>query len=147
MQTFTNSDRLLRKFICSIMPCDYLQLITRTRSYRGYYVVNTKSLKDSPVIKGHWIVLLLRHGNFRLFDPLGFSGRQLYNECLKRFIRKNVSVWNYEQFQPLDSMQCGYYCLLFMYMDCRGYSNDMIKNTLTEITDIVPICNQLFCMN
>ena len=81
------------------------------------FVVNT----DTKNKKGeHWIAIYFRDkDNSIFFDPMGFSPK--YHKFL-RYLKQHSKTyeWNDQQIQGLLSINCGYFCVLFIQKISRN---------------------------
>ena len=78
---------------------------------------------------GHWIVLVVADDGCEIFDSLGTSDVSGYGE---EEITQFVKMYNCHFVNDvlLSSIDCGYFCLLFCYYKCTGYST---HQTIAEL--------------
>ena len=91
----------------------------------GYYIVN---LNDSTQPGSHWVVIHVRPGAKPLeyFDSFGMNAP---NEVVELTDTLGVKyIYNSTQYQDLNSVLCGYWCLYFVNESRKGKAYyDIIK--------------------
>ena len=88
-------------------------------SYPCGFVVNTDNKKEAGE---HWVAIYFYDRNKSIFfDPMGFSPK--YHK-FQKYIKKHSKEyeWNDQQIQSLSSINCGYFCVLFIQKISRNYS-------------------------
>lgn len=90
-----------------------------------------------PRGSGHWLVVTLTGHDAEIFDCLGDVELSTYGEEMLNFTKTlHCSKVNSEL---LDVVNCGYYCLMFVYHKSRGYSTaeclDLLKSVRHCIKD------------
>ena len=107
-------------------------------------IVNTDKTTDPGT---HWLAIYLdtdRRGEF--FDPFGLP--PLFKE-LFHFLENHCPAgyrYNTQTLQnvALQSTTCGQYCLLYVFLRCKGYAfNDMLtlfSGTNTALNDLLVRC-------
>ena len=86
----------------------------------GFYIVN----KDKSFMRGkHWVVYFKNDKHVEFFDSCGQNG-YYYNMC-------ESDVFNNINLQGKLPV-CGYYCLCYCIMRCRGISIKNIIKTLAK---------------
>jgi hypothetical protein len=84
----------------------------------GIYIVNSAK---SFLPGRHWVVYYVRNGSIEFFDSLGKNGEY--------YSLKNCSVFN-DRLLQRDMPVCGYYCIYYCLLRCRGISMCCIVNSL-----------------
>lgn len=81
-------------------------------------IVNTD---DSNEKGEHWVAIFLNKRDGSYFDSFGLA--PLHQDFI-RFMDHHCDNWNYSSntLQQLTSSTCGYYCILFVLMRCKGFS-------------------------
>ena len=85
----------------------------------GYYIVN---LNDSTQPGSHWVVINVRAppNLMEYFDSFGLNAP---HEVVELSERMGVNYWyNSTQYQDLNSVLCGYWCLYFVNESRKGKS-------------------------
>lgn len=98
-----------------VISRDQISLIDRL----GYYIVN---LNDSTQPGSHWVVIHVRPGAKPLeyFDSFGMNAP---NEVVELSDTLGVNyIYNSTQYQDLNSVLCGYWCLYFVNESRKGRS-------------------------
>ena len=88
-------------------------------SYPCGFVVNTDNKNKTGE---HWVAIYFYDRNKSIFfDPMGFSPK--YHK-FQKYIKKHSKEyeWNDQQIQSLSSINCGYFCVLFIQKISRNYS-------------------------
>ena len=70
----------------------------------------------------HWIAIYFdKRENSEFFDSYG-NGPDYYG--IKDYLEKNSKriVWNKKCIQSIDSVYCGFYCILYLISKCKGRS-------------------------
>lgn len=79
---------------------------------------------------GHWLLLVVSHGCVEVFDTLGLVSVETYGEEMVNFTKRyKCTLVNTEL---LDTMHCGYYCLLYAYHRSRGYSATEVMTIIKD---------------
>ena len=97
-------------------PQAFRGVISRDQIYslidrQGYYIVN---LNDSTQPGSHWVVINVRAppNPIEYFDSFGLNAP---NEVVELSERMGVNyLYNSTQYQDLNSVLCGYWCLYFV---------------------------------
>jgi hypothetical protein len=106
-------DAILRNKFIGVFSADTYAYINE-----GFYIVNT----DTSDLKGsHWVVYYVQNGITEFFDSCGKNG--YYYGMEKGELFNNVVL---QGSLPV----CGYYCLYFCLLRCRGISMHSIVNNL-----------------
>ena len=106
--------KINRKVFRGVISRDQIALIDKT----GYYIVN---LNDSTQPGSHWVVIYVRgSGPLEYFDSFGLDAP---NEVVELTDRLGVYyIYNSTQYQDLNSVLCGYWCLYFVNESRKGKS-------------------------
>ena len=99
----------------SVISRDQITLIAKP----GYYIVN---LNDSTQPGSHWVALRVRAppNPMEYFDSFGLNAPHEVVE-LSETLRVNY-LYNRTQYQDLNSVLCGYWCLYFVNESRKGRS-------------------------
>lgn len=129
-------------FVMAVMPSTGLNHV-RSDSKERCYIINVRG-RHSPsrMVFGHWIVLVTVHGRaVEVFDSLGPQG--FYNKDIKTFFSK----YGHQSINTvlLDTKNCGFYCLAYVYYRSRGVNPEKVLNILKSMQDIKNECQSLFC--
>ena len=91
----------------------------------GIYIVNTQP----SYLKGsHWVVYYMENGLLEFFDSYGKNGVS--------YGLKNSITFNTRTLQQNIS-SCGYYCLYYSLLRCRGISlYRIVRSLLNNVCDI-----------
>ena len=97
------------------------QILSIVNAKRGYYIVN---LNDSTQPGSHWVVIHVRSKStgqlLEYFDSFGLNAP---NEVVELSDRLGVYyIYNSTQYQDLNSVLCGYWCLYFVNESRKGKS-------------------------
>ena len=102
-----------------VISRDQIALIDKT----GYYIVN---LNDSTQPGSHWVVIHVTQGEtcegvgLEYFDSFGLNAP---NEVVELSHSLGVNyIYNSTQYQDLNSVLCGYWCLYFVNESRKGRS-------------------------
>ena len=90
---------------------------------KGAYVINLDHNKNTGT---HWVVLFVKSNEVIYFDS--FCVEYIPEEIMERIKNKNIKT-NIFRIQTLDSIMCGYYCVLFIEFMLKG-------KTLTDFTNL-----------
>ena len=89
----------------------------------GYYIVN---LNDSTQPGSHWVTIRLKPNLIEYFDSFGLNA-PMELVYLSDKLRLNY-LYNSTQYQDLESVLCGYYCLYYVNESQKGRSYyDILK--------------------
>jgi hypothetical protein len=131
LTTFDLKKTLQKDVFCrnkfkAVLPRDFLP--TRVQ-YPSAYIVNTHpSYKRGE----HWLAIYYdENGKGIFFDSFGMSPAFYH---LEGFLNKTSKEWEYNkhQLQSFSSMACGYYCLYFIMLCCRGLKLNDIVNLFSK---------------
>ena len=107
----TNINTVLNKFSAfkGTFPSDTLT-ISRNNNTQAF-VINTAN-SNSP--GEHWTALILDNKKYFFFDSFGLEILNL--DILKQIKNHDISTYKYnsKQIQPVNSNNCGYYCIAFI---------------------------------
>ena len=97
-----------------VISRDQIVLIDRL----GYYIVN---LNDSTQPGSHWVVINVKsRGPLEYFDSFGLNAP---HEVVELSERMGLNyLYNSTQYQDLNSVLCGYWCLYFVNESRKGRS-------------------------
>ena len=97
-----------------VISRDQIVLIDRL----GYYIVN---LNDSTQPGSHWVVINVKaRGPLEYFDSFGLNAP---HEVVELSERMGLNyLYNSTQYQDLNSVLCGYWCLYFVNESRKGKS-------------------------
>ena len=98
-----------------VISRDQITLIDRL----GYYIVN---LNDSTQPGSHWVVINVKPANMLIeyFDSFGLNAP---HEVVELSERMGLNyLYNSTQYQDLNSVLCGYWCLYFVNESRKGRS-------------------------
>lgn len=88
---------------------------------KGYYIFN---LENSNQSGSHWVGMLKKEKMYYYFDPYGIPPPQTLIDLLR--CAPEHLLYNDTQIQYIDSILCGYFCLVFLYQ--MQQSSDMVNN-------------------
>ena len=94
-------------------------LIDSSKNQRCYYIVN---LNDSTQPGSHWVVIHVKPKGkpIEYFDSFGLNAP---NEVVQLSNSLGVNyIYNSTQYQDLNSVLCGYWCLYFVNESRKGRS-------------------------
>ena len=150
----------LADYVVAVAPTSILHHIKPTQCWTACaYIINVvprevcyntiPKRRSSPqgVTCGHWIVLIIGGEKNELFDPLGpgivDGSERDYGHEMTDFVKlNNCHAVNDEL---LDIKNCGFFCLLFCYYKCRGYtSEEAVKKLKKYKLNIVAKCERVF---
>lgn len=80
---------------------------------------------------GHWLVLTLTFGEVEIFDSLGKVSPVSYGKEMSDFIEKHSCRMVNDEL--IDTKNCGYYCLLYVFFRSRGERPRTIVNMLKRL--------------
>ena len=87
----------------------------------GYYIFN---LENSNQGGSHWVAMVKQGKKYYYCDPYGVPPPQTMIDLLQ--INETQLLYNDSQIQHLDSILCGWYCLVFLHQ--MQQSNNMTNN-------------------
>jgi len=97
----------------------------------GFYIVNT----DKACLEGtHWVVYYVENGTMEFFDSYGENGG--YYGITDSILFNNVEL---QRSLPV----CGYYCLYYCVLRCRGISMDRIVYNLKRLDSDIYVSNSV----
>ncbi len=97
-------------------------------SYPSCFIINNKNKNN---VGEHWLAFFYdTNKNCSFFDSYGLPA-SFY--CLNEYIQFTSNTYNSNiiQYQAFNSISCGYFCLLFLYLKSRNIS---IKQVLSRNT-------------
>ena len=102
-----------------VISRDQIALIDNPKNCdSGYYIVN---LNDSTQPGSHWVVIhVKKYGPLEYFDSFGLNAPMELVELSSR-LGLNY-LYNSTQYQDLNSVLCGYWCLYFVNESRKGRS-------------------------
>jgi hypothetical protein len=117
-----NSDNILRQKVMGVFSCDTLP------KYGATFIANT----DPSTRPGtHWIACFVdERGRGEYFDSFGRKP----DGPFASWLNKNTTgyIFNTEVLQSYTSAVCGFYCLYYLILRCRGMSLNNIVNQFTR---------------
>ena len=122
------------KYFSNVIPKDLLQYESVKYKYvkpehlKKFWIVNLdNSLGDGT----HWVLCSLLDPEFAVyFDSYGLPPPMEVIHFLKKY-RKNIKC-NVEDIQPINSNNCGYYCLYVGDELSKGISYENVLNDFTK---------------
>ena len=101
-----------------VISRDQIALIDSSKNHRlGYYIVN---LNDSTQPGSHWVVIHVKPNIIEYFDSFGLNAP---HEVVELSERMGLNYrYNSTQYQDLNSVLCGYWCLYFVNESRKGRS-------------------------
>jgi hypothetical protein len=111
-------DIILNKMSCRIYSSDNI-----LHCENGYLIVNTAKC---GTLGKHWVVYFKNDDRDEFFDSCGKNGTYYGLES-----RDIFNCVNLQGKLPV----CGYYCIYYCLMSCRGVSLDRIISNLSEIDE------------
>ena len=122
------------KYFSNCIPKDLLQYESMKYKYvkpehlKKFWIVNL----DNSLGEGtHWVLCsLLDNQEAVYFDSYGLPPPLEVIAFLKKY-RKNIK-YNTEDFQPINSSTCGYWCLFFGNELSKGLKFENILDTFTD---------------
>jgi hypothetical protein len=122
--------------LMDVVPKDEIPLVNHEVEFKGF-IVNMMNAKEWDGTKwrdsdgSHWMLLWYLPTFSFYFDPVGHVPplEVLYNARDSHKMPLYASPKNVQHFQ---SCQCGYYCLMMMWLLCNGYST---RAALAEFSD------------
>ena len=107
------------KVFRGVISRDQIALIADANASAGYYIVN---LNDSTQPGSHWVTLRVRDppNPIEYFDSFGLNAPHEVVE-LSNLMGLNY-IFNSTQYQDLNSVLCGYWCLYFVNESRKGRS-------------------------
>lgn len=99
----------------------------------GAYIINLDHSSPLDGFDGtHWVALYITDTEALYFDSYGFKPPPIVLKKLRKFNSKLKIIINHNQYQTIESVFCGWYCLLFLYM-CNKNSNAKMRTILGKI--------------
>ena len=114
-----------------VMPRDiFVKNARRLSSKKSECIINTDK---AGLLGQHWIALHFSgRGRCDYFDSYGFP--PLHEDIINILRLCNVKVfYNSCTFQGVSTDVCGEYCLLFVFLRCRGFTMRRIQKRLATI--------------
>ena len=111
--------KITPKVFRGVISRDQINLIVNP----GYYIVN---LNDSTQPGSHWVVIHVKPNIIEYFDSFGLNAP---HEVVELSERMGLNYrYNSTQYQDLNSVLCGYWCLYFVNESQKGRSYyDILK--------------------
>lgn len=110
-------DRLTRKYFCGVIPINLLPMRKVNRPCG--YIVNTQPI---PEPGEHWFAIYISRSNrIEYFDPYGI--KPINGKVYEFFkINGNKYIINKKKIQHDKSINCGKFCVFYLYFKSRGYT-------------------------
>lgn len=107
------------------------EILKQTYTFPAAYIINTA---NSYSHGKHWFVIFLEKKcknkiHAHIFDSLGGNLNKLSEAMKISLFGMSVSK-NTHQYQGFTSNSCGLFCLYYIKLRCRGFSNLATLNTL-----------------
>jgi hypothetical protein len=117
-----NSDTLLRKSVSGVFSSDNLP------NYRATFIANT----DPSTRPGaHWIACFVdERGRGEYFDTYGRKPSRPFASWLNKYT--NGYICNTKILQSDTSAVCGFYCLFYLLLRCRGITLENVVKRFTR---------------
>jgi hypothetical protein len=88
-------------------------LFSKVKPKEGCYIIN---LQNSTTGNGtHWTALILFKTTAIYFDSYGMPIPSVIKKFINRFERKITILYSIDQIQTMESVNCGWYCIFFLY--------------------------------
>ena len=122
-------DLKTREYFSGVFARD--QLPTKVK-WPSCMVINTDKSNEPGE---HWLAVYYdKDGNCDFFDSYGNSPSKF--NLKKYFETTSISInYNNKKIQGFFSDYCGHYCLIFLYLRCRGKSLESIENLFNNSSD------------
>ena len=121
---FLKKDLCTKKRFLGVFPFDRKP---RKIKFPACFILNTAKTNEQGE---HWIALDYdKYGHCEFFDSYGLHPK-LYK--LKSYLDKTATSWSFnsKQLQDYNSQTCGYFCFIFLILNCRKIKIKKIKKSL-----------------
>lgn len=99
---------------------------------QGCYIINLDHSSPLDGFNGtHWVALYVTQNEALYYDSFGLIAPPLIIKKLKAYNPKLKIIHSANQYQPLHSVYCGWYCLLMLYI-CSKNSKAKTRTILNK---------------
>jgi len=102
--------KLLKIPLKAVLNKDLFQKI---KAEKGGYIINLQNSNEGPGT--HWTCLYIFEDIALYYDSFGIIMPQSIIKFCRKFNPKIRIVYSIDQIQHIDSIYCGWFCLLFLY--------------------------------
>ena len=122
IENYLIRDKFARKIYCGVIAIDQIPMVKVKRPCA--FIVNNQE-SDRP--GEHWVAIYIpRYRHPEYFDSYGMPP---FDTRIKRFLKINGPnfIYNDKPIQGNDSVNCGKFCIFYLYFKSRNFPLSKIK--------------------